>query len=156
MFQTLFGQKFRKSAIVLTYQDDDCIQFLSKSPTMMTLILPFGHPTQILYGRQKVMELQVKNNLRSTNLSPRLFIAIVLSYTKLLLYGSRIHVKMSLCRKVLVPKRPLRRNVHVPKCVGDEMSVSKCLWPKCQVPKWWEAKKYILSGFFRESEKNPT
>ena len=58
--------------------------------------------------------------------------------------------EISLCRKVLVPKRPWRRNVHVPKhvqgrnvhvskCPGDEMSVWKCLCPKCLVPKWWEA-----------------
>ena len=59
--------------------------------------------------------------------------------------------RKSLCQKVLVPKRPQRRNVHVlvcpqgwnmhvPKCPGDEMSMPKCLLPKCQVPKWWEAK----------------
>ena len=55
--------------------------------------------------------------------------------------------KKSPCLKVLVPKRPRRRNVHVPirlqgwnmhmpKCPADEMSV-----PKCQVTQWWEAFK---------------
>ena len=58
--------------------------------------------------------------------------------------------KMSLCRKVLVSKCPWRwnvyvpvrlqgRNMHVPKCPGDEMSLPKCLLTKCQEPKWWEA-----------------
>ena len=55
------------------------------------------------------------------------------------------------CRNVLVPKIPCTKksscqNVHVleclrsqklhmPKCNRDEMSVPKCLMPKCQVPK---------------------
>ena len=29
--------------------------------------------------------------------------------------------------------------MHMLKCPGDEMSMPKCLLPKCQVPKWWEA-----------------
>ena len=48
----------------------------------------------------------------------------------------------SLCQKVLVPKCPRRQNVHVPeylqgrnmhvwKCPSYEISLPKCLWPKC-------------------------
>ena len=80
--------------------------------------------------------------------------------------------KMSRCRKVLVSKCPWRRNVHVPvrpqgrnmhvpKCPGDEMSILKCLLPKCQVPKQWEAVlmatftlRYHLTGQFLWAPKN--
>ena len=63
--------------------------------------------------------------------------------------------KMSSCRKVLVLKRPWRWNVHVPvqlqdrsmhmlKCPGDEMSVPKCLLPKCQVQNGGKPCTYLL------------
>ena len=41
--------------------------------------------------------------------------------------------KKSPCRKVLVPKRPRRRNVHVltKHLQGRNVHVPKCLWPKC-------------------------
>ena len=50
--------------------------------------------------------------------------------------------QMSMCQKVFVPNRQRRRNVHVPeqlqgrnvhlpKCPGNEISVPKCLKPKC-------------------------
>ena len=55
--------------------------------------------------------------------------------------------KMSPSQKILLLKCPWTRNVrnmHMPKCPGDEMSVPQCLLPKCQVPKcqvskWQEA-----------------
>ena len=63
--------------------------------------------------------------------------------------------KMSSCRKVLVLKRPWRWNVHLPvqlqdrsilmlKCPGDEMSVPKCLLPKCQVRNGGKPCTYLL------------
>jgi hypothetical protein len=68
--------------------------------------------------------------------------------------------KMSPCRKVLVLKRPWRqnvhlpvrpqgRNMHMPKCPSDEMSVPKCLLSKFQVPKWGEAHSFVKESVLR-------
>ena len=101
------------------------------------------------------MELQVKNSLRSTNLSPPLY-----SNSFDLHKITTLRVQNT-CRNVPVPKSP---------CV-ETSTETKC--PCAEMCRWWNVcaqmslaemlgfqnvgkPKNILSGFFRESEKNPT
>ena len=73
----------------------------------------------------------------------------------------------SLHQKVPYKKSPRRQNIHVPeclqgrivdkpKCPGDKMFVPKCLWPKCQVQKWWKAEVPNLLKWQRKGRLSGT
>ena len=95
------------------------------------------------------MELQVKNNLRSTNLSPPLYSnCFELRKITTLIYGCRIHAK-----NVPVPKNPCTVTSTETKCPCAEMSMAEMSMAEMLGAKMVGSQKIYSQVFFRESVK---